>query len=121
MGTGSIIAEADRAAASGDIANAQKLLARAAAQAPTDLQLHLKLAAVSKAAGQPRVALAAVHQALAQSPLDFVALVLRATLLDVLGEVEAGEAWNNALAQRPAGDLPPALAAALTEGEKRRD
>jgi aspartyl/asparaginyl beta-hydroxylase (cupin superfamily) len=121
MGTGSIIAEADRAAASGDIANAQKLLAKAAAQAPTDMQLHLKLAAVSKAAGQPRVALAAVHQALAQSPLDFVALVLRATLLDVLGEVEAGEAWNNALAQRPSGDLPPPLAAALTEGEKRRD
>ena len=116
-----LLANADRAAASGDLAQAQKLLKQAAAGAPDDVQLLLKLAAVSKAAGQPRAALAAVHQALTQSPLDFVALVLRASLLDALGDAEAGEAWNNALAQRPTGGLPPPLAAAVAQGEKRRD
>ena len=120
MSSRSTIAEADRAAAGGDLAQAQKLLARAAAEAPEDLQLLLKLAAVSRAAGQPREALAVVHQALAQSPLDFVALMLRASLLDALGE-ESGEAWDNALAQRPAGELPPSMASAVAAGEQRRD
>ena len=121
MSTGSIIAEADRAAASGDLARAQSLLNQAAIAAPADVPLLLKLAAVSKAAGKPREALAAVHQALAQSPLDFVALVLRATLLEALGDPEAGQAWDNALARRPAGDLPPPFAVAVAQGEKQRD
>jgi aspartyl/asparaginyl beta-hydroxylase (cupin superfamily) len=116
-----LLANADRAAASGDLAQALKLLKQAAAGAPEDMQLLLKLAAVSKAAGQPRAALAAVHQALTLSPLDFVALVLRASLLDALGDAEAGEAWSNALAQRPAGELAPPLAGAVAQGEKRRD
>ena len=120
MAGGSTIAEADRAAASGDLAQAQKLLTRAAAEAPGNLQLQLKLAAVSRAAGKPRDALAAVHRALAVAPLDFVALVLRASLLDALGE-QSGEAWDNALAQRPAGELPPSIAAAVAAGEQRRD
>lgn len=115
-----LLADADRAAASGDLATAQKLLKRASTDAPADVQLLMKLAAVSKAAGQPREALAAVHQALAREPLDFVALVLRASLLDGLGE-ESGEAWSNALARRPNGELPPPLAAAVAQGEKRRD
>jgi len=117
----STIAEADRAAASGDLAQARKLLAEACDQSPDDGQLLLKLAAVSKAAGRPREALDAVHRALAQSPLDFVALVLRATLLEALGNDQAGAAWANALAQRPAGALPGPLAAAIAAGEKRRD
>ena len=120
MSSRSTIAEADRATAGGDLAQAQKLLARASAEAPEDLQLLMKLAAVTRAAGQPREALAVVHQALAQSPLDFVALMLRASLLDALGE-ESGEAWDNALAQRPAGDLPPSMASAVAAGEQRRD
>jgi aspartyl/asparaginyl beta-hydroxylase (cupin superfamily) len=115
-----LLADADRAAASGDLATAQRLLKQAATDAPADMQLLMKLAAVSKAAGQPREALAAVHQALAQEPLDFVALVLRASLLDALEE-DAGEAWSNALARRPSGDLPPPLMAAVAQGEKRRD
>ena len=121
MTAGSTIAEADRAAASGDLAQAQKLLTLAAAETPDDVQLLLKLAAVSKAAGRPSEALAAVHRALAKTPLDFVALVLRATLLDALGDEGAGEAWSNALAQRPDDALPPPLAAAVAAGEKRRD
>ncbi|MEO5972403.1 MAG: aspartyl/asparaginyl beta-hydroxylase domain-containing protein [Sphingomicrobium sp.] len=121
MSDPALVAEADRAAAAGDLATAQALLKQAAAAAPADVQLHLKLAAVSKAAGQPRVALAAVHQALTQAPLDFVALVLRASLLEGLGDAGAGEAWSNALAQRPDGDLPGPLAAAVAKGEAVRD
>lgn len=121
MNNVSTLAEADRAAASGDLLQARKLLAEAAAKSPDDVQILLKLAAVSKAAGEPREALATVHRVLAQAPLDFVALVLRARLLDALGDDQAGEAWGNALAQRPAGDLPPSLAAAVGAGEKRRD
>jgi len=120
MSSGSTITEAERAAASGDLARAQTLLEQAATDAPEDVQLLLKLAAVSKAAGEPRAALAVVHQALAQEPLNFVALMLRASLLDALGE-DSGEAWSNALTRRPAGDLPAPLAAAVAAGEKRRD
>jgi aspartyl/asparaginyl beta-hydroxylase (cupin superfamily) len=112
-----LIAEADRAAASGRLAVAQSLLRQAADELPGDVQLLLKLAAVSKAAGKPRDALDAVHRALIHAPLDFIGLVLRATLLEALGDDEAAVAWRNALAQRPPGDLPPALAAAVAKGE----
>ena len=121
MNVNPTIAEADRAAAAGDFARAQKLLTEAAAAPDADARLFLKLAAVSKAAGQPRAALTAVERALAQQPLDFVALVLRATLLDALGEAEAGEAWSHALAQRPAGELPAPMLATIEAGEKKRD
>jgi aspartyl/asparaginyl beta-hydroxylase (cupin superfamily) len=121
MNVNPTIAEADRAAAAGDFARAQKLLTEAAAAPDADARLFLKLAAVSKAAGQPRAALTAVERALAQQPLDFVALVLRATLLDALGEAEAGEAWSHALAQRPAGELPAPMLATIEAGQKKRD
>jgi aspartyl/asparaginyl beta-hydroxylase (cupin superfamily) len=121
MNVNPTIAEADRAAAAGDFARAQKLLTEAAAAPDADARLFLKLAAVSNAAGQPRAALTAVERALAQQPLDFVALVLRATLLDALGEAEAGEAWSHALAQRPAGELPAPMLATIETGEKKRD
>ena len=121
MNVNPTIAEADRAAAAGDFARAQKLLTEAAAGPDADARLFLKLAAVSKAAGQPGAALTAVERALAQQPLDFVALVLRATLLDALGEAEAGEAWSHALAQRPAGELPAPMLATIETGEKKRD
>ena len=61
-----------------------------------------------------------VHQALILEPLDFVALMLKASLLDTLGE-NSGEAWSNALARRPGGRLPAPLAAAVAAGTKRRD
>jgi aspartyl/asparaginyl beta-hydroxylase (cupin superfamily) len=121
MDNSSTITQADRAAASGDFALAQKLLAEAATAPDADACLFLKLAAASKAAGHPRAALAAVERALAQDPLDFVALVLRATLLDALGAAEAAEAWSHALAQRPDGELPAPMTAVIAAGEKRRD
>ena len=116
---GSLLAEADRASASQDFTRAQALLRDAAGIAPQDLSILLKLAGVSRAAGQPRVALDAVHRALAVSPLDFTALLMRATLLDRLGDETAGEAWGHALAQRPQAAPPPQIAAVLEQGERR--
>lgn len=112
-----LIAEADRAAAARDLPLAQALLQRATAALPTDPAILLRLAGVSRAAGQPKVALDAVHRALALTPLDFTALAMRATLLDRLGDDRAGEAWGHALAQRPEGELPPHFAEIVATGE----
>lgn len=114
-----LVAEADRAAASRDFARAQVLLREASAADPGNNAILLRLAGISRAAGQPDAALDAVHRALAVAPLDFTALMMRASLLDAAGDPRAGEAWGHAIAQKPEGDLPPQLAAALAEGEIR--
>lgn len=115
------VAEADRAAAAGDVARAIGLLERAAEQGSDDAQLWLKLAALHRASGQPRRALDAVHRALRHAELDFMALTMRATLLETLAPDEAGEAWAHALAQRPDSALPPQMNAVLAKGEALRD
>ena len=114
-----LVAAADRASAARDLAQAQALLQQAAEADPGDPSIFLRLAGVSRAAGQPRVALDAVHRALSITPLDFTALVMRAGLLDRLDPDRAGEAWGHALAQRPTGTLPPQFAAVIAEGEAR--
>lgn len=114
-----LVAEADRAAAHRDFPRAQLLLREAAAADPDDGAILLRLAGVSRAAGQLIAALDAVHRALALAPLDFTALMMRASLLDAAGDGRAGEAWGHAIAQKPDGDLPPQLASALAEGERR--
>ena len=116
-----LVAEADRAAAQGDVARAIGLLEQASASNNQDPQLWLKLAALRRAAGQPAKALDAVNRALAMSELDFMALTMRASLVEKLSPENAGEAWANALAQRPNIDLPPQLKDALAKGEVLRD
>ena len=114
-----LVAEADRAAAGRDFARAQALLREASAADPGNGAILLRLASISRVAGQPDAALDAVHRALAVAPLDFTALMMRASLLDAAGDPRAGEAWGHAIAQKPDGDLPPQLAAALAGGERR--
>ncbi|WP_294123429.1 tetratricopeptide repeat protein, partial [Sphingomonas sp.] len=116
-----LIADADRAAASGDLARAIHLLEQAGEADPGQPQLWLKLAALRRASGQPAKALDAVNRALAVAELDFMALTMRASLIERLSPSQAGEAWANALAQRPSGDIPPQLAEALAKGEIIRD
>ena len=116
-----LVAEADRAAASGDLSRAIVLLERAGEAEPAEPQLWLKLAALRRAAGQPVKALDAVHRALAVSEFDFMALTMRASWVEKLDPGHAGEAWARALAQRPEGDLPPQMAGVLTRGEALRD
>ncbi|GAA0324171.1 hypothetical protein GCM10009087_38070 [Sphingomonas oligophenolica] len=113
------LAEADRALAAQDLPRALVLLRQAAEAQPDSLAIWMRLAGVTRAAGQPRAALDAIHRALAVSPLDFTALLMRASLLERLGDTNAGEAWGHAIAQKPDGNLPPQLAAALADGERR--
>jgi aspartyl/asparaginyl beta-hydroxylase (cupin superfamily) len=115
------VAEADRAAASGNLPQAIELLEQASADDPGQPQLWLKLAALRRASGQPAKALAAVDRALALAELDFMALTMRASLVEKLSPGQAGEAWANALAQRPTGDIPPQMEEALAKGEAIRD
>jgi aspartyl/asparaginyl beta-hydroxylase (cupin superfamily) len=116
-----LVAEADRAATSGDLTRAIDLLEQAGEDDPGQPQLWLKLAALRRAAGQPAKALDAVNRALALAELDFMALTMRATLLEKLNPGNAGEAWAHALAQRPSGDLPPQLTEVLARGEALRE
>ena len=113
-----LVAEADRALAGQDLARAVALLEESLALGE-DFPALLRLAGVHRAAGRPRLALDAVHRALALAPLDFTALMLRASLLDRLGDPNAGEAWGHAIAQKPAEALPPQLVTVLAEGTRK--
>lgn len=113
--------EADGAAARGDVARARALLATIVARGQADFGPSMKLAAMCRATGDATGALAAVERALVASPLDFTALLLRATLLDQLGRGEADQAYAHALAQRPATAPSGAMAAAIARAEERAD
>jgi aspartyl/asparaginyl beta-hydroxylase (cupin superfamily) len=115
------VAEADRAAAAGDLQRAAQLLEQAVVDQPGEPQLWLKLAALRRATRQPAKALEAVNRALALAELDFMALTMKATLLEKINPDQAGEAWAHALVQRPAGELPAQLLEALARGEAIRD
>lgn len=104
-------AEADRAAGRGDAASARALLEQATAADPGRDEAWLKLAAMCRAQGDLPAALAAVSGALKVDPLGFVPLLLKASLLEKMGETAAaGETYGHALAQAPA-TIPPHLAA----------
>jgi aspartyl/asparaginyl beta-hydroxylase (cupin superfamily) len=116
----SLIGQAERALGTGDIRSASELLDLAAAERPDDPDLWLRAAALHRGAGKPRKALQAVHQALKFAPLDFTALLMRASLLEKLEDSGAPEAWEQALANKPAGELPPQLATVVAHGEQRQ-
>ena len=112
-------AEADRAAARGDIQAAHRLLQRVTQGDPGRIEPWLKLAAMCRAQGQIGAALDAVSGALRVQPLAFVPLLLKASLLDAAGRTEeAGLVYGYALAQRP-DEVPPHLAGALKQAEAK--
>lgn len=119
MQGGGLVSDAERALAVGDLARAVTLLNEAAEAQPGNAELWMKVAALHRATSNPEAALAAVHRALAVSPLDFTMLLMRASLLQRLGHPESGQAWGHALAQKPADDLPPQIEAAVAEGERQ--
>jgi aspartyl/asparaginyl beta-hydroxylase (cupin superfamily) len=116
-----ISAEIDDLVRAGALASELSSRASSFSAAEASAQQWLKLAGLRRALRQPRRALDAVHQALAKAPLDFMALTMRAGLLERLDDPEAGQAWDNALAQRPPGELAPPLAQAVAAGEALRD
>lgn len=117
MDVASLVAEAERAIGSGDVGRAVALLKQAADSQADDPALWLKLAAMHRAGGNFTESLHSVHRALALEPLEFTALLMRASLLQRLGDPDAGEAWGHALAQRPESELPPQLVAVVAQAE----
>jgi aspartyl/asparaginyl beta-hydroxylase (cupin superfamily) len=115
-----LLDQADAAVALGEFAQASQLLETALAE-QDNFAIWCKLAGVRRALRQPRRALEAIQRALVHAPLDFVALSLRAALLESLDPGTAGPAWADALAQRPAGALPPGMDQAIARGEVLRD
>ncbi|KRB82612.1 aspartyl beta-hydroxylase [Sphingomonas sp. Root710] len=115
------IAEADALVRQGDVARAAALLEATLEGSDADAPLWLRLAGLRRALGQPRRSLDAVHRALTLAPLDFMALAMRASLLERMGDAEAGRAWDHALVQKPEGDLPPVLTQMIAAGEQVRD
>jgi len=114
--------QADRAAAAGQFAAARSLLEQAVETEGTSIDLWMKLSAMRKASGDLDGALAAIHRALAISPLDFSALLSRAVILDQRGDGEAGEAFGQALAQLPPdGEIPDPLRPVIAHARQRRD
>ena len=77
----------------------------------------MKLAATERALGHMSAALAAIEHALAIAPLDFMALLSRAHVLEQVGHYDAGEAYGRALANRPEGDVPDALKTVVVKAE----
>lgn len=115
----STLQDADRAAARGDLATAIRLIEIVLESQPASIDSWLKLAALRRAAGRPRLAIAAVDRALAIDPLHFIALLSRARMIEADGDRdEAARCYARALAQWPAGQtVPPALQASITHGE----
>jgi aspartyl/asparaginyl beta-hydroxylase (cupin superfamily) len=119
MTVGDLIRDADQAIAGRDFATAASLLEQAAMLSPTEMHLWMRLAAMRRGTGEFVRALEAVHKALAINPREFTALLMRASLLQKLGDAGAGEAWGHALAQKPASALPEQLVPVIAEAEQR--
>jgi len=113
-----ILSRADLLVQQGKLAAAAQLLEQAFGESAASVGHWLQLAGLRRALRQPHRALAAVHRGLELAPLDFMGLVMRAGLLERIGDPDAGLAWEQALAQRPAGALAPALADAVAAGER---
>ena len=118
MEVDALLDRADLAIRSGDLKQAADLLEEAAQLRSDDPTLWLRLAGMHRGRGSLSEALTAVHKALAISPLDFMGLLMRASLLQRMGDAQAGEAWGHALAQKPNVELPAQVAAAVAEGER---
>ena len=119
MAVADLVAEAEQAVASGDLQRAVTLLRQAAESQPDDATLWMKVAAIQRGTGDFQLSLDALHRALALAPLDFTALLMRASLLQRLDDPEAGEAWGNALAQKPDSEVPPQLISVVAQAEER--
>jgi aspartyl/asparaginyl beta-hydroxylase (cupin superfamily) len=119
MQIANLIRDADQAIAGRDYSRAASLLEQAAAQSPSDMGLWMRVAAMRRGTGELDQALDAVHKALAINPREFMSLLMRASLLQKLGNPEAVEAWGHALAQKPDHKLPDQFAPIVAEAEER--
>ncbi|MDB5481377.1 MAG: aspartyl beta-hydroxylase [Caulobacteraceae bacterium] len=103
--TAALNAVAMRAMRAGDPARARIILERAVVEHPWDVSMWLNLAGACRALGDSSAAFGAVEGALGVEPRSFLALLMKASLLERQGSVrEAGFAYGVALTQAPAPD-----------------
>jgi aspartate beta-hydroxylase len=105
---GALSAQAHAALQGGDAAAALGLIREAEAHAPDDAALKLQRALVLRAARDDEGAIAAIDEALALNPYDYVALLSKAALVERhKGERQAVRLYENALKIVPAEDTLP--------------
>ena len=114
-----LAADADRRAAQRDFRGARAALEQAVALAGDDVDLWLKLTAMCRADGDLAGALAAVRGGLRVDPLHFLALLIRANILEQMQDPASGEAYGQALAQQPDGAPAPALQRMIDHARER--
>jgi aspartate beta-hydroxylase len=98
----SLAQAAEHAMRVGDLRSAATLLGHVAAADPTDVASRMKLAACRRGLGEIEQALDAVNGALSIEPRFFLALLMKAALLERAGRLnEAGPAYGAAILQAP--------------------
>ena len=116
-------AQADRAAAARDFTAAERLLASVVADTPERGETWFKLASIRRGLGDLNGALEAVSGALRLDPLAFLPLLMKATLLEQLGDRDAaGELYGAVLFHAPPEErLPPAVREQLVRARRQHD
>jgi aspartyl/asparaginyl beta-hydroxylase (cupin superfamily) len=113
-------AAADAAAARGDLAGARVLLEQAVRADAGDIGLWMSLAGCCRGLGDHEAAAAAVEGALRVDPRAFMALLMKASLIERQGHAKAAAmAFGVALTQAPADEtLSPPIRAALAHARQ---
>lgn len=104
--------------ARGETAEARRLLRAHIARVTPDVEVWLKLAALCRGLGDLKEALAATVEALKIEPLNFLALLLLANLMEKTNAPGFGEAYGQALAQHRANDTESKSLSAMIEHAK---
>ena len=114
------LANAAQAMQRRDLAQALTSLAQAEALAPHDPHVKMQRALVHRMSGAMPSALAALDEALALDPYNFLALLSKGAVVEKLsGERVAARTYENALKLAPAdADLPPALRSAVVRARQ---
>lgn len=114
---------ADQAMARGDMTNAVQHLEQATERDPEDFDAWMKLAALRRRSGKAAAALDAVNAALGVRPNEFLALLLKGSLHEAIGEAgRAAEVYRAALFHAEGADgLPPALVQQLDRARQHLD
>lgn len=115
-----LLADSVAAMRRGDMAGALACVDRAEAAAPFDPRVRMQKAMIHRAAGALPAAVAALDEALALDPYNFMALLSKGRLVETLsGERVASRIYENALKIAPAeANLPPTLKSPLARARQ---
>lgn len=115
-----LLADAAAALRRGDAGAALSLIGQAEAVQPHDVQIKMQRALALRMSGAFPAAVAALDEALALDPYNFLALLSKGALVEkVSGERAAARVYQNALKLAPAdADLPPPLKAPVARARE---